>query len=324
MNVPLLTVCLITYNHRKDIRQAIDSVLMQKVDFSWELIIADDFSTDGTREILLDYENLYPGIIKLILQEKNVGPHKNWMDLITFPKSKYIAYFEGDDYWTDPNKLQKQVDFLESNPDYGMVCTDYHKYYQRENRYKKNCFKVPKYKDTVGFDDYILDRSTIGTATTIFRTAIINQYFNEIPANVRSTWNVGDTPLWLYISLKHKIKVLPDVTAVYRILDSSACHYETPEERYNFYKKGFEVPNYFIENFNVKTDTVLEVKRKYLRMELNYYYELINYEKAKKKFEEINMVTKPSAREYLLLFGSYNQITNKITSLIFFFNSRMI
>jgi glycosyltransferase involved in cell wall biosynthesis len=113
MSAPLLSVCLITYNHAKYIRQAIDGVLMQQVGFTWELIIADDFSTDGTREILLEYKTRYPDFIRLILQVKNVGAAQNWLDLIRAPRSKYIAYFEGDDYWTDPLKLQKQVDYLE-------------------------------------------------------------------------------------------------------------------------------------------------------------------------------------------------------------------
>lgn len=116
----MLSVCLITYNHVNYVEQAIEGVLQQKVDFSWELIIADDCSTDGTREIVINYQKKYPNSIKLILQEKNVGAAQNWIDLITCPDSKYIAYFEGDDYWTDPLKLQKQVDFLEKNP--AIVC----------------------------------------------------------------------------------------------------------------------------------------------------------------------------------------------------------
>ena len=118
MTNTLLSVCLITYNHEKYIRNAIEGVLMQKVDFEWELIIADDCSTDGTQAILNEYKNKYPDFIKLILQEKNVGPAKNHIELITTPKSKYIALCDGDDYWTDPLKLQKQVDFLETNKDY--------------------------------------------------------------------------------------------------------------------------------------------------------------------------------------------------------------
>ncbi|MBI5075483.1 MAG: glycosyltransferase [Nitrospirae bacterium] len=117
MSEPLLSVCLITYNHAKYIREAIDGVLMQKVNFTWELIVADDFSTDGTREIVLEYARNYPAFIKLILQERNVGAAQNWMDLMAAPSGKYIAYFEGDDFWTDPSKLQRQVDALENNTD---------------------------------------------------------------------------------------------------------------------------------------------------------------------------------------------------------------
>ena len=124
MKKPLLSVCLITYNHANYIEQAIEGVLMQSVNFSWELIIADDFSTDGTREILLKYKEKYPNFIKLLLQEKNVGPGKNFSDLLNEPQSKYIAYFEGDDYWIDPLKLQKQVDFIESHPDYVLIHSD--------------------------------------------------------------------------------------------------------------------------------------------------------------------------------------------------------
>jgi glycosyltransferase involved in cell wall biosynthesis len=112
---PLLSVCLITYNHKPYIRQAIEGVLIQKVDFPIELIIADDFSTDGTRDILVEYQEKYPDFIRLVLQERNVGPTQNWTDLITAPKAKYIAYFEGDDYWTDEQKLKKQVSILETD-----------------------------------------------------------------------------------------------------------------------------------------------------------------------------------------------------------------
>ena len=91
---------------------------MQQVNFEWEFIIADDYSTDGTREILQEYKNKYPDLIQLILQPSNVGASKNWLQLLGAANNKYIAYMEGDDYWIDPLKLQKQVDFLEANPEF--------------------------------------------------------------------------------------------------------------------------------------------------------------------------------------------------------------
>jgi len=118
MEAPLVSACLITYNHASYVRQSVEGMLMQKTTFPWELIIADDCSTDGTRDILLEYKAQHPERIRLILQEKNVGASRNWFDLVTTPKSKYIALCEGDDYWTDPEKLQQQVSFLEANPNY--------------------------------------------------------------------------------------------------------------------------------------------------------------------------------------------------------------
>ncbi|QOI97870.1 MAG: glycosyltransferase [Flammeovirgaceae bacterium] len=118
MNEPLVSACLITYNQIRYIRQSIEGILMQQTNFPWELIIADDCSTDGTQEILKEYKNRHSDKIKLLLQSKNKGAMLNWIDLVTTPRSRYITLCEGDDYWTDPLKLQKQVDFLESNPDY--------------------------------------------------------------------------------------------------------------------------------------------------------------------------------------------------------------
>ena len=119
---PTISVCLITYNHIAYIKQAIEGVLSQKHAYSWEFIIADDYSTDGTREILSQYHHQNPDVIRLILQKENVGAAKNWLELIKSAKGKYIAYFEGDDYWTDIFKLQKQIDFLETHADY-MLCS---------------------------------------------------------------------------------------------------------------------------------------------------------------------------------------------------------
>ena len=109
---------MLTYNHEQYVAEAVESVLMQKTNFLVVLVIAEDFSTDQTRIILTDYQKRFPDKIKLILQHKNVGLKQNRFDLFNNLESDYIAVLEGDDFWTDPLKLQKQVDFLENNPDY--------------------------------------------------------------------------------------------------------------------------------------------------------------------------------------------------------------
>ncbi len=212
MDHPLLSVCVITYNHEKFIREAIDGVLMQKVDFTWELIIADDFSTDGTREILLEYKKKYPDFIRLILQRENVGATQNWIQLITTPKSKYIAYFDGDDYWTDPLKLQKQVDFLESNPQASGCFHD--------------CITVDQNGETI--EDYYKGRqyqehytqqecltnlcSSYGTASLMFRSSVLA---NGLPSYFLKAG--CDFLLDLVITEHGTLNYLPFKSSAYRI-----------------------------------------------------------------------------------------------------------
>lgn len=119
--VPLLSVVTITYNHAPYIAKCIEGVLMQKVNFPMEFIIADDCSTDETRSICEEYAAKYPGLIRLVFPKSNIGAVMNEQQAFLTAKGKYIATCEGDDYWTDPLKLQKQVDFLEAHPDYS-VC----------------------------------------------------------------------------------------------------------------------------------------------------------------------------------------------------------
>ena len=126
MNIkPLVSICCITYNHGSFVRQCLNGFLMQRCDFDYEILIHDDASTDDTAGIVREYQSKYPELIKPIFQRENqwsqgvrgINPRFN----ISRAKGKYIALCEGDDYWTDPLKLQKQVDFLEGNPEYSLV-----------------------------------------------------------------------------------------------------------------------------------------------------------------------------------------------------------
>jgi glycosyltransferase involved in cell wall biosynthesis len=213
MNTPLLSVCLITYNHENFIREAIDGVLMQKVDFDWELIIAEDCSTDRTREIVLEYKERYPDFIKLILQEKNVGPATNWLDLITTPKSRYIAYFEGDDYWTDPLKLQKQVDFLEENEDYSIAWSKYSKVDYKGDQIEKNLPIFDESLVDVTVDNFFENYRT-WTLTCVFRTSVFEKHdFSKFKYS-------KDNTLFFAAIYNSKGRVLDFNSACYRIHDS--------------------------------------------------------------------------------------------------------
>lgn len=121
---PVVSVLMITYNHEKYIAQAVESVLEQKVTFPIELVIGEDCSTDRTRGILLGYHQSYPEKVRLLLPERNLGMHRNFIATLAACRGKYVALLEGDDFWTCPMKLQRQVEFLERHPE---CSTSFHK-----------------------------------------------------------------------------------------------------------------------------------------------------------------------------------------------------
>lgn len=211
---PLLSVCLITYNHVNYITQAVEGVLMQQTRFAWDLIIADDGSTDGTRDIIISYQKKYPDRIRLILQEKNIGPAANWRQLITTPKSKYIAYFDGDDFWADPLKLQKQVDILEADENCGFVVTSGNVYDESVGR---NTAVMPSRPiPTPLYLNDALDQVPMPpTCSYVFRRTVVDdiRFWQLIENSV-----MGDLPLIFFTLLKgYHLHHLADVTCSYRI-----------------------------------------------------------------------------------------------------------
>ncbi|WP_390568008.1 glycosyltransferase family 2 protein [Alistipes sp. i18-0019-D1] len=224
----LLTVCCTSYNQVDYIRQCLEGIVMQRTSFRFEAVIHDDASTDGTQDIIREYAEKYPAIIKPILQQENqFSKHDGSLRriLITACKGKYTANLEGDDYWTDPLKLQKQVDFLESHPDYGMVRTNFSRYYQNENRLEPGMFEsMLNMTDT--HQDYILNARFAGPCTWVYRT----EFDRNRPIFDTSRYFGGDLALVLEISRLSKIKYLGDNTAVYRILGKSVSHMVSAEK----------------------------------------------------------------------------------------------
>lgn len=117
-----VSIIMLTYNHEKYIAQAIESVLAQETSLRYELIIGDDASTDRTPEIVREYAERYPDIIRAVLREKNLGANRNNFELVPMQRGRYCASLEGDDFWIDPHKMQKQYDFLEVHSEYIGCC----------------------------------------------------------------------------------------------------------------------------------------------------------------------------------------------------------
>lgn len=210
MSETIISVCIITYNHAKFIEQAIESVLKQIVNFKYEIVIADDYSTDGTREILLEYQNKYPKLIKLIFQNENVGPAQNWLDLMSFPTTKYIAYFEGDDFWIDDNKLQLQFDFMEQNSQYTLCFTDYCTVNTEGDTICKS--GIPKVLKRNFFIEDVLSFHIPPLRTVLMRRINFCEVF---PKYYFDFWG-GDVALCSFLASKSELAYIDKITTAWR------------------------------------------------------------------------------------------------------------
>lgn len=214
-SVPCVSICCITYNHAPFIRQCLDGFMMQRTSFPIEVLVHDDASTDGTQDIIREYEAKYPDVIKPIYQKENQyskGVKVNLVYNYSRAKGKYIALCEGDDYWTDPYKLQKQVDFLESHPDYVMCSHKWDEYMEDGNHFDfAHPVEVGEYGKTYDLDDFIHGAWFFQPLTVMYRRSALEA------CHLSDYKRMKDITL-LYALLKQgKGCCISDVMAVYRV-----------------------------------------------------------------------------------------------------------
>ncbi len=223
--LPVVSICVVTYNHEKFIAKCLDGVLMQKTSFPIEAIVGDDCSSDRTREIILSYAAKYPDVIKPSFLEKNVGAGRNHFRNV-YPKltGKYIAICDGDDCWTDPMKLQRQVDLLEKNPGYVMCFHKVNTMDQHGNLIyaEKESDKVVKYSSS----DII--HLSIPTLSVVYRNCV--QTFPEEICSVKS----GDTFLFGMLSTYGGAISMGMVAANYRIHTNGVFQGQPLVNRYRY------------------------------------------------------------------------------------------
>ncbi len=261
---PLVSVRVLAYNHEKYIAECLEGIVSQKTDFPFEVIIGEDCSTDRTREICRDYKAKYPNLINLIESETNLGAHLNGERTIAAYRGKYIAWCDGDDYWTDPYKLQKQVDILERREDISI------------------CFhKVKIINETENLPP-IISNPHQKTVSTIYDLAYINfihapsvmfrnnlfEPQNEILRNIPAR----DYAVHLLNASKGDIYFINEVMAVYREHRGSVWASKPLKERHNLHLKTQDA---ILGLFNRQVDEII------LHSKAMYLYDLYrNYKET--------------------------------------------
>ncbi len=269
-----VSINCITYNHEPYIRDCLDGLLMQKTNFKYEILVHDDASTDKTSDIIREYEQKYPDIIKPIYQTENQyskGVKISFTYQYPRAQGKYIAFCEGDDYWTDPNKLQMQYDFMEEHEECSMACHNSVRYQFSNNKELiENAFEKEGYIPIEQFL-YVTIGKFVATASIFFRKSILDnypQFLKDCP--------IGDLPLRIYSAHVGKVYYSEKVMSVYRCgIPGSWTNRGNNKEYINYFNlKMIDCFEKFDEFTNYQyTDTIKKAVWRY-----NYSRCIISYD----------------------------------------------
>lgn len=227
----LLAIYCIVYNQESYIRDCLDGFVMQKTNFRFVAVVHDDASTDKSAAIIREYADKYPDIIKPIYETENQWSKRDGSldrimnEAIAATEAKYIAFCEGDDYWIDPGKLQKQVDFLERNQGCDLCCSSIQVLDQRIGKF----IKEGGNELCENYESSIIGGNDVFTATAVVRTQTWYHCAAEISTYLPCDLNI-DSASWYWFAYHKKTKFMPESMAVYRVLENSASHtanYET-------------------------------------------------------------------------------------------------
>lgn len=261
-----VTVLCITYNHEKYIKQALDGFVMQKTNFPFEVIIGDDGSTDNNQNIIKEYAQKYPNIIKPILREKNITAFENFLDIAKRVNSEYVAICEGDDFWTNENKLQKQVDFLDTNLDHSLCFHSVKVFYENGEMppyiFPEEHIQIHPNVTSLNIVD-LLTVNFIQTNSVMYRWIFNDKYpFHDVfPRNIQP----GDYFMHLLHAQRGRIGFIREVMASYRRHPEGLWWNSTTNTEQHFVNYGVKELRFYMEcekvfpeykmvkgNFNIK------------------------------------------------------------------------
>tara|TARA_R110000850_G_scaffold213377_1_gene339359 strand:- start:11541 stop:12560 length:1020 start_codon:yes stop_codon:yes gene_type:complete len=222
---PHVSVLMITYNHAAYLAEAIEGVLKQQCDFTFELLIGEDASTDSTRQVALEYQKRYPEIIRVIYSSENVGMNANSRRIFEKARGKYVAYCEGDDFWCTQDKLARQVALLESDEEIGIVHSDWTRAYPKDGQWtydftkSVHCRVATKHLSGHLFKTWYYPK-ILRTCTILLRRKTVSDWYASGLMDTR--YHFGDSVLSAYITQRWRVGYIPAVMAVYRVSPNSA------------------------------------------------------------------------------------------------------
>lgn len=313
---PVISVIVLCYNQEATIGRTLDSILNQKTKYSYEIIIGEDASpNDHTYAVCMEYASKYPLTIKLMDKAPNKGLLKNYNDCILNSKGKYIATCAGDDWWHNPDKLQMQVEFLEENPDYGLVYTNYSSVNFESGEYIE-CVNNPmdlSHTPSGNIYKQLLYANRIAACTVVFSKDL---YLQNV--DLLSFRDLGfimeDYPMWLELSQHTKFKYLPIISSTYTIADGSLSNHFKFEKIEEFELNCLKIRMFYL--FKYPMEGLSEINL------INNYNRLLMYKAIwVKNFIKVKFYVKKTPCESLKDFVIYFTC---ITPLVRFYRKYLV
>jgi glycosyltransferase involved in cell wall biosynthesis len=302
-NKPLASVQMFAYNHAPYIRRAVDSVLAQQTDFPFEVVIGEDCSSDGTREMVMDYQRRFPDVVRVVTSGRNVGMHRNVLRTQHACRGDFLAFCEGDDFWSDPTKLQTQVEFLRQNPSYGLVHSNYDEFEVGRNKLRAGAITSPEPPDDEhAYLQVLLRQRRIMTLTVCVRRDLLDRVVREQPECTDERWPMGDTQRWLEVSRLTKVKYFPQAMATYNYLPESASQSRDPGKALHFTEKAGQLILHYLEKYPIEAALADRVRRRVGMEVLAVAYRARNRDRAAFWLGQVRQTAGPMPLEAYLYF----------------------
>ena len=265
MNQPAFLVAIhcLVYNHEPFLYDCFEGFVMQKTDFPFVVIVHDDASTDNSAMIISEYAKNYPHIFQPIYEIENQYSKKDGSlkyimnNAIDKSGAKYVAICEGDDFWIDPLKLQKQVDFMEKNPDCGLCYTDYNVCNESGKNIEESHFNRENVKPILSFEDHLFRQGFISPMTWLYRRNVYKGFCDQMLSNTLD----GTYVLGLEFFLNSKVSFLPITTATYRLHVGGASHPRNDNLFFLYRRSVFNIQLYYANKYIKISEITYLLKR---------------------------------------------------------------
>lgn len=268
----LISVVVCTYNQENTVARTLDSILMQQCHVPFEIVIGEDCSTDGTLDICKQYADKYPNIIRLFANNPNKGVVDNYFDCLLAARGRYIADCAGDDFWTDPLKLEKEVSIMEAHPDVTLVHTNWLCYDERKATTFPSYLADPKHAKPVINGSELIEailtqtkRPVIHLCTSLYRRDIFMQAYQKDQELFRNKdFGCEDVQISFIMAKEGRIAYIPDTTLNYSVGNPTVSNTQNEEKQYHFVWQVTNLVNYICTKYHVESERI----DKYLRQRL--------------------------------------------------------